>query len=332
MWSPQPDLLLRFATAGDGELIAAMCAQLSEDEGSPRVSQFSAETFRRDGFVAMPKFRCIIAELSGRPVGYVLHCPDYDTDHVCRGIYMADLYVEKAARGRGLGRILMAAAADDGRQKRAAVMAWTAMRHNTPALVLYRSVGHENSDLIEYVAEDREFRALANAAAGPQGAFRLRPARAEDCAVLAEFLAALQRDVGRPPVADLAGKLRRDGFGPDPAFAAIIADTPEGVPIGYALFWQSYVTETEMTGGLLSDLYVVPAWRRRGVARALMAASARASAEAGGGFLVWAVDADNGHARGFYRTLSREVPENVIFSCDPGEFAALAGAARTWRR
>jgi ribosomal protein S18 acetylase RimI-like enzyme len=331
MWSPQPDLLLRFATAADGELIAAMCARLSEDEGSPRVSQFSAETFRRDGFGAKPLFRCIIAELSGRPVGYELHCPDYDTDHVCRGIYMADLYVEKAARGRGIGRILMAAAADDGRRGGAEVMAWTAMRHNTPALLLYRRVGHENTDLIEYAAEDAQFRALAETAA-PDGGFRLRPARAADCAALADFLAVLQHDLGRPPVDDIAGKLRRDGFGDDPAFAAIIAETPEGVPIGYALFWQSYVTETEMSGGLLSDIYVVPGWRRRGVARALIAASARASAGAGGGFLVWAVDAGNGQARQFYRTLSREVPENVIFSCDPGEFAALAGDAQTWRR
>jgi GNAT superfamily N-acetyltransferase len=329
---------LRFSTAGDGDLIAAMCARLSADEGSPRASRFSAEIFRRDGFGATPRFRCIIAELSGAPAGYVLHCPDYDTDHLCRCVYMADLYVEKTARGRGIGRALMAAAADNGRQSGAAVMTWTAFRFNEPALVLYRRVGHENSDLIEYVAEGTQFRDLTAAAGDRQsGAFSLRSARLEDCAVLAEFLAALQRAVGRQPVEGIAGKLRRDGFGPDPAFTAIIAETPEAVPIGYALFWQSYVTETEMSGGLLSDLYVVPAWRRRGVgprgvARMLIAASARASAEAGGEFLVWAVDANNGHARQFYRRLSREVPENVICSCDPQEFARLADEARPWRR
>ena len=331
MWFPQPQLLLRFATTGDGDLVAGMCAQLSKDEGSPRTSRFSAQVFRRDGFGPKPKFRCIIAETSGKPVGYVLHCPDYDTDHLCRGIYMADLYVEKTARGRGIGRALMAAAADDGRQSGAAVMTWTAFRFNEPALVLYRRVGHEASDLVEYVADGAQFRDLA-ALKLQSNAIRLRPARAADCTVLAEFLAELQRTVGRPPVAGLAEKLRRDGFGPDPAFAALIAETAEGVPIGYALFWQSYVTETEMTGGLLSDLYVEPAWRRQGVARALLAAAARTSADAGGEFLVWAVDADNNRAREFYRRLSREVPENVICSCDPAEFARLADDARTWRR
>lgn len=77
MWFPQPQLLLRFATAGDGDLVAALCAQLSKDEGSPRTSRFSAQVFRRDGFGPKPKFRCIGAEISGKPVGYVLHCPDY---------------------------------------------------------------------------------------------------------------------------------------------------------------------------------------------------------------------------------------------------------------
>jgi ribosomal protein S18 acetylase RimI-like enzyme len=332
MWFPKAELLLRPAVAGDGDLIAAMCARLSRDEGSPRSSRFTAEIFRRDGFGPRPLFRCVVAELSGAPAGYVLHCPDYDTDHLCRGIYMADLYVEKAARGRGIGRALMAAAAADGQQDGAAVMTWSAFRHNTPALDFYRRIGHENSDLIEYMAEDEQFQALATAAERPAAAFCLRPARPEDCPVLAEFLGALYRAVGRPPVEDMEGRLRRDGFGVEPAFAAIIAETTEHVPIAYALFWQTYTTESAMSGGLLSDLYVVPAWRRRGVARALMAAAARTAAEAGGRFLVWAVDAGNIQAREFYRTLSREAPEQVVCGCDGQQFVRLAEDARTWRR
>src|SRR5262245_25340536 len=139
---------------------------------------------------------------------------------------MADLYVEKAARGRGLGRILMAAAADDARRSGAALMSWTAFRHNMPALALYRRVGHEVGDLIEYLAEGEQFRALVAAPEKPAGAFRLFPARVEDCAVLAGFLAALFQEVGRRPVDDMEDRLRRDGFGAEPAFAAMVAETP----------------------------------------------------------------------------------------------------------
>jgi len=332
MWSPQPQLLLRFSTAGDGDLIAAMCARLSADEGSPRASRFSAEIFRRDGFGATPRFRCIIAELSGAPAGYVLHCPDYDTDHLCRCVYMADLYVEKTARGRGIGRALMAAAADDGRQRGAAVMVWTALRSNNNAREFYRRMGHENGDLIEYVAQAGQFRALAEEAEQRGGAFRLRPAQAGDCAAMAEFLSGLYRETGRTAPDGIAAILHRDGFGADPAFSAVIAESSDNVPIGYALYWPTYETESATAGGLLSDLYVMQRWRRHGVARGLLAAVVRHLARDGGSFLVWAVDSGNHAARAFYRTLSMEAPESVVCACDFQEFAQLADDARTWRR
>jgi hypothetical protein len=63
-----------------------------------------------------------------------------------------------------------------------------------------------------------------------------------------------------------------------------------------------------------------------------MAAAARASAAAGGEFLVWAADEDNGHGRAFYRTLSREALENAICACDLRQFAQLADDGQTWRR
>jgi GNAT superfamily N-acetyltransferase len=172
MWSPQPDLIIRRATAEDGELVAAMCARLSVDEGSREPTLFTSEDFRRHGFGPAPLFRCLIAELSGLPAGYVLYCREYDTDHLCRCIYMADLYVEKAARRRGIGHDLMAAAADDGRQWEAPLMIWTVLRHNAGARAFYRQVGHEQSDLVECIAEQAQFRALgkgkgSNALAAP---------------------------------------------------------------------------------------------------------------------------------------------------------------------
>ncbi len=133
MWCPRPDLVCRRAEPDDGELVAAMCAQLSKDEGSSDPTLFTAADFRRHGFGAKPLFRCLIAGLKGSPVGYVLYCREYDTDHLCRCVYMADLYVEKAARRRGIGHDLMAAMADDGRQWQAPLAIWTALRHNAAA-------------------------------------------------------------------------------------------------------------------------------------------------------------------------------------------------------
>jgi GNAT superfamily N-acetyltransferase len=332
MWSPHPDLIIRRALPGDGELVAAMCAQLGIDEGSRDPTLFAAADFRRAGFGAKPLFRCLIAELSGKPVGYVLYCREYDTDHLCRCIYMADLYVEKAARGQGIGHDLMAAMADDGRQWQAPLAIWTALRHNVTARAYYRTVGHEQSDLVECIAEAAQFQALVTEAQTPPASIRLRPAVAADCPAIAGFLNGLYREVHRTAPDDVEGKLRRDGFGAEPAFTAIIAEADGGEPIGYALYWLTYITQSASSGGLLSDLYVAPAWRRRGVARALIAETARATAGAGGRYVIWAVDADNRRGRAFYRSISTEASETVVCGCDFQEFALLADRAAGWRR
>src|SRR5215813_11316369 len=148
---------LRPATPADGERVAAMCAALSAEEGLGATSQFTAAAFRRDGFGPMPAFACLIAEIDGAPVGYALHCQDYDTDRLCRSVYLADLYVEKAARGRGVGRALMAATAAAGRAQGARLMMWSVLRSNEPARRFYAMLGKEIDGQIEMVVARERF-------------------------------------------------------------------------------------------------------------------------------------------------------------------------------
>ena len=68
--------------------------------------------------------------------------------------------------------------------------------------------------------------------------------------------------------------LARDGFGKDPQFAAVIAERA-GAPVGFALYTYNYSVWTAARGIFIEDIWVVPAERRGGVARALMAALAR---------------------------------------------------------
>ena len=68
--------------------------------------------------------------------------------------------------------------------------------------------------------------------------------------------------------------LARDGFGKDPQFAAVIAERA-GAPVGFALYTYNYSVWTAARGIFIEDIWVIPAERRGGVARALMAALAR---------------------------------------------------------
>jgi GNAT superfamily N-acetyltransferase len=163
-----------------------MCAALSAEEATGNASRFTAETFRRDGFGPQPAFACLIAEVDGQPMGYALYHDDYDTDRLCRSVYLADLYVETAARGRGIGRVLMAAVAQTGHRRDARVMMWSVLKTSTSRPPLHAGIGEEIDDQVETLAAGPPVRCLA-AAAIPADGITLRTAAAADCPALARF-------------------------------------------------------------------------------------------------------------------------------------------------
>ena len=63
-------------------------------------------------------------------------------------------------------------------------------------------------------------------------------------------------------------QLRRDGFGPDPRFRAVIAEQ-DGQPAGFAVFFTSFSTWTG-SGLFLEDLFVRETFRGHGVGKALV--------------------------------------------------------------
>jgi GNAT superfamily N-acetyltransferase len=319
---------IRPARPADGERVAALCAALSAEEATGNAARLTAETFGRDGFGPQPAFACLIAELAGEPVGYALYHDDYDTDRLCRSVYLADLYVETAARGRGIGRALMAAAAQDRRRRHdAQVMMWSVLRTNRAARRFYAGIGEEIDDQVETVAAGPQFEALV-AAAGPTDGVTLRTAAAADCPLLARFLGNMLAEIGLQQQLEAAARFSADGFGTAPAFTAVIAEHG-GVPAGYALFWPTYDTEWGERGGWLSDLYMLPQARRHGIARRLMAEVAVRTAAQGGRYLTWLVHTGNTRARAFYRTLATEWPDGIPCICAGERFRRLAAGPET---
>jgi len=316
---------IRTAAPTDGERVTAMCAALSAEEATGNVSQMTPEVFHRDGFGLRPAFACLVAEADGRAMGYALYHDDYDTDRLCRSVYLADLYVETAARGRGIGRALIAGVAQAGHRRDARVMMWSVLKTNLAARRFYAAIGVEIDDQVETVAAGPQFDELAAAAAARDGV-TVRTAAAADCPLLSRFLGAMLEEIGLEQALEAAARFSADGFGTDPAFTAVIAEHA-GVPAGYALFWPTYDTEWASRGGWLSDLYMLPQARRRGIARRLMAEVAARTAAQGGRYLAWLVHTDNSRARAFYGTLATEWPESIPCICAGEKFSALASSA-----
>jgi GNAT superfamily N-acetyltransferase len=103
----------------------------------------------------------------------------------------------------------------------------------------------------------------------------VRLATVDDVELLHRFSVELATYEDEPDaVTSTPQTLARDGFGANPQFAALIAESG-GTPVGFALYTFNYSVWTAARGIFIEDIWVIPEARRGGVARALMVAMAQ---------------------------------------------------------
>src|SRR6266566_2335529 len=85
--------------------------------------RFGAQQYLTDGFGNDPSFRGFVAEDASGLIGYVLFSRSYDGDYV-RNLYVVDLYVQQASRGKGVGRALMNAVRNIGLAEGVSRVSW----------------------------------------------------------------------------------------------------------------------------------------------------------------------------------------------------------------
>ena len=137
-------------------------------------------------------------------------------------------------------------------------------------------------------------------------AIAIRAAQAADVPLILEFIRALAVYEREPDavVATEAGLLR-DGFGPNPFYFCLIAES-DGAPAGFALYFFNYSTWLGRPGLYLEDLFVHPEFRGLGVGRALLQRVAAIAVEKGCPRLQWEVLDWNTPAIDFYAAMGAE--------------------------
>ncbi len=153
-------ILVRPASVDDVPIIAALGRQLNIHQGDP-VEHFSNETIYRDGFRFNPEFRVLLAEWKGEPSGYALFHPCYETGWAARGFYLADLFVLERARGRGLGRALVAAVAATANREGRTFLWFATKDWNETAQRIYRALGASAEPIVAHAITHDRFMALA---------------------------------------------------------------------------------------------------------------------------------------------------------------------------
>jgi GNAT superfamily N-acetyltransferase len=77
----------------------------------------------------------------GQPVGFALFFHNFSTFKGRPGIYLEDLFVRPEARGRGIGKRLLAWLARTAVERRCARLEWAVLDWNEPSIGFYRSLG-----------------------------------------------------------------------------------------------------------------------------------------------------------------------------------------------
>ena len=103
--------MIRPATAADAPAIARLIRALADYEHLSHAVALDDGQLREHLFGPRPFAEALLAEDAGAVVGYALFFPTYSTFLGRPGLYLEDLFVEPAHRGRGHGKALLAAVA-----------------------------------------------------------------------------------------------------------------------------------------------------------------------------------------------------------------------------
>jgi ribosomal protein S18 acetylase RimI-like enzyme len=155
----------------------------------------------------------------------------------------------------------------------------------------------------------------------------IRPATIDDAETIHAAILGIAEAVGEPhKVKSTPDDIRRFGFGPNPAFEALIAEV-EGVFAGLCLFFPSFSTWQGRPGVYVQDLFVAKEFRGLGVGEKLLKRLAAVTRARGGRYIRLSVDTGNLRAQAFYERLGLRLSgAEHIHAAYREDFDALADA------
>jgi GNAT superfamily N-acetyltransferase len=128
----------------------------------------------------------------------------------------------------------------------------------------------------------------------------IRPATVADAQQILDFIIELAvYEKARQEVVTDVAELGRTLFGPDPKAHCLLCEI-NGRAVGYAVYFYNYSTWLGRNGIYLEDVYVTPAFRRRGAGKALLKYIAQIAVAENCGRFEWSVLDWNTPAIEFY--------------------------------
>lgn len=128
---------IRKAVESDCARLLELIQELADYEKASDQVTVTLDHFIQSGFGANPVWWCLVAEVDGRVEGFALYYIRYSTWKGQR-MYLEDLLVTQAMRGKGLGKLLFDQLIIEAREKGFSGIAWQVLDWNEPAINFYK--------------------------------------------------------------------------------------------------------------------------------------------------------------------------------------------------
>ena len=134
-------IAIRAARPADAPLVFALVQELAAYEKLSDQVDATEQQIADALFADPPRLYCDIAEWDGEPAGFAVWFLNFSTFRGRAGIYIEDIFVRPAFRGKGLGKALMARLARRCVEEGFARCEWAVLDWNAPSIAFYKSVG-----------------------------------------------------------------------------------------------------------------------------------------------------------------------------------------------
>lgn len=292
-------LTLRPATPADVSVLFNLIVALAEYEKLTHAVTGSVEALEKHLFGTTSYIEAIVAEYSGKIVGFALFFHNYSTFLAKPGIYLEDLFVLPEFRRKGIGKAILSYLAQLAIARNCGRFEWSVLDWNENAIALYKNMGASILDQTRICRLSEQ--PLTKLAA--KSALKVRLATPEDLPALWRLLHnKAEFDQKLDSFTATLEALKADFFGQPNYLEAIVAES-EGEIVGFASFFHNYSTFLTKPGLYIDDLFILPQHRRQGLGKAMLGYLAQLAIKRDCGRLEWLVAVGNENAIAFYQRL-----------------------------
>lgn len=130
-------ITVRRAERKDCPRLLELVKELALYEKAPEQVTVTLAHFEESGFGANPVWWAFVAEENNIILGFALYYIRYSTWKGQR-MYLEDLIVTEAARGKGVGKLLFDALIVEAKEKNYSGIVWQVLEWNEPAINFYK--------------------------------------------------------------------------------------------------------------------------------------------------------------------------------------------------